>query len=662
MHKIEQTALKTYQNNLAYFQEKHPTLHSKLSALDLLLSDGRYPAQFDLEYKDNYFDIKELASGHYLYNENPQAFTTQQLSDFNLKKDHNVIESFYNYKFTPEALKKVETADALTMHATTAPIIHYCSENATAAMNMKQVNKFIFLGLGLAIHLPKMVKKVAAQTYFIVEDNLEIFRLSLFVTDYTNLFTNATAYFSIAENDQEFDASFNQFYLHAFIRNHYLKFSLFNDTYLSKVSRIQTAIVSRPEIVYPHELQLYKNVNVLKHLHENFSFLNLRQTAATNQLTTKPALVIGAGPSLKKELDWLSKHHQNFTLIVALAALKTLHSKNIKPDIVVQVDEKVIETEHLINSFDSLDFLTDSIFIFSASVPQILFDSFNPNTIFLTEDRTHYRKSDIYLESASVGENAYALALLFNFSDIYLLGLDFALDPESGQTHADEHQLSQKIDLNSNEHQSVASLRDSLLNIPGNFREQVPTTPLLYQSIPILNQFTTTYKSHAQQCFNLNDGALLEGIEPLKTSAITTNNAPLDKAQLHQEILEFLQSQMSIETNNKELLQRRTFIKQYKDFITIFETTKLVSSEKFVQHYSTLLQNILSVSHNELHEILLNYLLKSSTWIIDLFNTKELNNPKHHVKKMQKIVVLQLKKILDLYEESLENAIKDKTD
>ncbi|HFU74311.1 MAG TPA: hypothetical protein ENK65_02020 [Helicobacteraceae bacterium] len=275
MQEIEEKAITTYHNNLAYCQKEHPALASKLTALDMLLNDGRYPTQYDLEYKEGYFDVKELATGNYLYKDNPQHLTQKILTNIDYKKNSNVLETFYNLSFSDAALEKVEASDAFTVHATSAPIIHYCNSVVNPNMHMKHIYKHIILGTGLGLHLPELVAKVKAQTYFIVEENLELFRLSLFTCDYATIFSNSTLFFSVAENDSEFKASFDAFYLNAFVRNHYLKFSLFNDTHTGKIKQMQSAIVSRPEIAYSHEYLLFKHDLLLQRIPLNYAFLDL---------------------------------------------------------------------------------------------------------------------------------------------------------------------------------------------------------------------------------------------------------------------------------------------------------------------------------------------------------------------------------------------------
>jgi len=661
---IETLALQTYQNNMSYFQEHYKELHSKLSALDLLLNDGRYPAQYDLEYKDSYFDVKELASNHYLYSENPDLLTQKLLKEVNFKKDNNVVETFYNMSFNDSAMEKIKEGNGVTLHATTAPIIQYCNDNVSAQMQMKDIYKYMLIGTGLGIHFDAITDKVKANVYFIIEKSLELFRLSLFVTDYSKVFANKTLFFSVGESDAEFKITFDAFYLHAFIRNHYLKFTLFDARHSDIIQLIQTTIVSRPEIAYPHEYLLHKNIQILQRINKNYAFMDFTQKTEATPFSTKPLLIIAAGPSLKKEIEWLKDNHQRYVIVAAIAALKTLVKYDITPNIVIQIDEKIPETERLLQSFENFDFLKDVFFIFSASVPQMLFDTFDKRQIVLLEDRTRYKLNNAFLEAASVGECAYAIALILNAKEIYLLGLDLALDAKSGQTHSSDHHLGKTIDLSQNHNDnSVASLTDSLMYIKGNFREQVPTTPLLYQSIPILNKYTTTLKRSDQNVYNLNDGAYFDQTIALQAKDISKDKyPPLNVPTLQQEILDFFTNASQTKLTQEEVIsfsQRKAALAEMRRLIGIFNTTKVTSNEAFTQLYIDLLQQFLTSEVNEFKEIVTVYFLRIGAYVTDMFNTKELTNPKRHIKKMQKIVGVQLSKIIDTYEDALDKSMAE---
>ncbi len=68
---------------------------------------------------------------------------------------------------------------------------------------------------------------------------------------------------------------------------------------------------------------------------------------------------------------------------------------------------------------------------------------------------------------------------------------------------------------------------------------------------------------------------------------------------------------------------------------------------------------MLDSSKTELREIIFIYFMSVSTYITDLFNTKELSNTKKHTKKMKIIMITQIEKIIKTYESELLKVIEE---
>lgn len=326
----------------------------------------------------------------------------------------------------------------------------------------------------------------------------------------------------------------------------------------------------------------------------------------------------------------------------------------------VQIDEKVTEAVNLINSFDDFDFLTNSIFVFSASVPKILFDTFPKNKIYLIEDRTKYKLANTRLESASVGEVAYAISLIFNAKQTYLLGLDFALS-EDGSTHSKDHHGATSLDTsNVDEIQQSVSISETILNVKGNFVDSVPTTPLLSSSILVINRYTKNLKSDNQTVYNLSNGAYLEQTIPLSISDLQIESE-VDKKEIYSKLIKLFDTYSLKELSKEErqeLNKKWMQIKEFHLIIDNFQQNTPSNKDIFLQNYTLMIQSLLSSFDSELKEILTVYFLAIASYVADLFNTKELNNPKKHTKKMKSIIVIQLKRLMELYEKELQNIVE----
>ncbi len=520
MEDIEALVMQNYQENMLYFSNNYPALSNKLKALEILLGEGKYPQKYDLEFKEKYFDVIDLATGTFLYNTDSYKDAENRTNAINWKKDEHTIETFYRYNFDEKTVENAKKITANHTHATTAPIIDYCNKNLDSSLLMKKIYKFMFLGVGLGLDINKIAHKTDADVFLVIESDIELFRLSLFTCNYNEVFEKRVVFFAIAQNSEEFANTFLEFYDYAFIRNHYLKFSLFSAKDEIYIKTIQNNILTRPENCYSHAALLEKGARVFKKISKGYKFLSMLKKDESF-FNDKPVLVLGAGPSLGANKEWLKKYHKNFIIIAPFMTLRVLYPLGIAPDIIVHIDENDdVAIRDVALYQDKENFFDNSLFIFSASVSNIFFDTFEKESIYLLEDRTKYKLNDNYLEIASVGEGVYAIGLSLTSQDIYLLGIDLAVG-DDGATHSKVHASKGKVDvLQAKSITSESDIRKSVMEVKGNFRPIVNTIPLFEMSIRIMNLQTQKLKGQNQNVYNLNDGAYFNDTTPLKISEI----------------------------------------------------------------------------------------------------------------------------------------------
>jgi hypothetical protein len=429
---------------------------------------------------------------------------------------------------------------------------------------------------------------------------------------------------------------------------------MFSSAYTTKIDTIRGFIVTGSENAYTHELLLHKNNLVIERISKKYKFLDIRKKENESFFANKPVLVVAAGPSLETNINWLKTNQDKFVIMAALVTLKKLSLHNIIPDIVVHIDEGIPVATDIVNSFDNFDFLQESIFLCLSSVADVLIDVFPKEHVYMLEDRTHYKLKKSSLATASVGEFMYGVALSFNPTQTYLLGLDLALS-QTGATHASGHHPEEILDIQRKDDTDF-SLRESILHVKGNFRDIVQTTPLLNISIPILNRNTANLKSNKQIVYNLNDGAYFENTTPLHTQECKLTQT-FNKTKMHFQLIELFNTYASadFDTGETHALQARfRFIQDCYQNIADFETSALSSEDTFLYRYLTMISAIHNGNKDELREVFVVYFLTVAPIIVDFFNTKELKNQKKHIKKLKKIIVTQMMKILDTYNKSLQ--------
>lgn len=668
MQDIQERAIKSYEKNMHYFETNYPALHNKLLALDTLLNNQTIPQRYDLEYKDGYFDVIELESGALLYQQDSEQFSQKICDEISYKKSEHTFKSYRKTNYDKEAVEFIKKQNAYTQFNATAEIHEYYYRHTDDSMSMTQIEKFIFLGVGLGLHIPKIMKRFDVQIPLVIEDSVELFRLSLFTTDYAEAFSNATPFFSIAENKNEFHTKFNDFFQKAFFKNQYIKFSMFSSIYEDRIQEIRSLLITRPEATYSHERLLVKNHRVLDKIKKEYKFLNLEKKSEDTFFQEKPWLVLGAGPSLYDNAEWLLENHSKFIIIAAFTALNTLKRIGVRPDIAVQIDENDFTTSEMIEKLEDFSFLDKTLIFFSASVSKLLFDKFDKERVYLHEDRTKYKLSASTLVVASVGETIYTLALLYNASNIYILGIDLALG-DDGESHTPDHFKATTIKnspTQSNSHNGVDDFQLSgvTMRVKGNLRESVETTPLFALSIPVINYKTRHHKSPQQSIYNLSDGAFFDDMIPSRPESVPITKE-LDKESSFEELKAFFDGYSSRELQGKELdgiKCREAQIKDYYAILEIFKNSSHANKEIFLSSFVKLVHSI--TNHNcmfELHELLTVYFLRVAAHVDDFIYTKEINSSKKHLKKFKQFFLVNVEKIIKTYEDDLKKLSDNST-
>lgn len=654
---IEQQAIQTFQANYKYFAAHHPELYQKIEILQQAIEQNQYRENYTLEYVDGYFDVKALGNGQFLYGSDSDTHALKAAEDVSFKKSIAAIKTFYTFPYTQANIDDLDKLSIINSWMTgTAPLVQFANENIPVDSEMKKIHKFIFFGAGIGKHLEAIHKKIAAESYFIIEDNLELFRLSMFVTNYAELGRDAKLFFAVMSNVNSFKNSYNQFAEDLEVGNSYLKFHLLSEQYAPKIKQIQNFAVTKSHLLYPYNYLLHKNLQVSKGIFEHYNFLNISKPFENGLFAEKPLLFLAAGPSLKKQLLWVKEHQNAYVIVAVFMISATLEAAGIIPDIVIHVDENSLPVIATMQKMKNSDFLKESLFVLAASAPLEHFSEIaKKENTFLIEDRTRYKVEHGFIEFFSVGEVGYALSLIFGTKDIYLLGLDLAVDQKTGKTHSEGHETEDAVDIKKGEDgpEEVASLRDTLIPIRGNYEPKIYTTPLFDTSIFQLNYFTKLYKQDFQNVYNLGDGAYFNDTVVVQPSELQSE--PFDKKAHHKKIYALLK-QMSTddlsaqEKNNLDI--RKKELKKKAKIIERFSREPLKSVDAFEIVYKELCTALIRpvvLELKETPEIFLNYFQTVGSYIGDFINTKEIENSEVKVKALQSILSRQLYKILHAF-------------
>ena len=317
----------TFLANMAFLSEYDNELYHKVDELSCMIASGSYKEKYELEFitEDGDFDIYDVINDKYLYNRKPKKINSDLIRKSELDTNNsmfNISEYFFlkekvkidrNNRFNFNDLKELT---ALTLNDM-SEYSNLLKDNLEDKKKLKHINKFIFLGTLLGRHIPKIEKKINADLYLVLERNLEIFRLSLFTTDYSILAKKGVV-FSIMDNDQ-IEKSKIDFFLDKGFFYHYLIKTSSNGINIDKyLDNILTILNFHQVSSYDYNRFLYTYVNrTTNYIKEGYKILLLNKTKESNIFENIPILFIAGGPSLDEKIEWI-KNNQNKFFIVTI--------------------------------------------------------------------------------------------------------------------------------------------------------------------------------------------------------------------------------------------------------------------------------------------------------------------------------------------------------
>lgn len=201
--------------NIEFFQKFHPNIYFKLN---------------NLSSKQNF----TLVSSRYAQDNSTISLTNLQI----------IASKELAYQSNPLEIANTQALNALQKDSWV---------NFTDKDNTKQTNidKIICISNGLGYNLTQYNLRYDIKSMLIIEENLEIFRLSLFVTDYQELCQGKSISFCIEENDDSIrDMVLRFYYSHFFYNDSFKLAQFFNNSKMQYIisvlqENINEAVLNR---------------------------------------------------------------------------------------------------------------------------------------------------------------------------------------------------------------------------------------------------------------------------------------------------------------------------------------------------------------------------------------------------------------------------------
>lgn len=611
LEEIQQTLQEIFLSNLEYFKTNHNHLYQKIINFEKLNIEN-----YSIEFVDNHFELINIHTHEKFYKKDPFIDAKNRINNFDISNAFALIK-----------LEKYEKRNHYENEINAYEFINdYIKEFGNESKI--DIKKFVFIGTLLGVHLNDFHNFLENDVYLIIEENIEIFKLSMFMTDYETLSKDSKLFFIINEPEDNFNIIIEKFLSYKSEFNNLIHFELAHETNNHLVNKLSLIFTQSSEMRYPFSEYLLslkrgfnyfsKSENKIINLSKNNDFLN-----------DKKVIFLGAGVSLAKNLEWLYLNRNNFIIVASSAVLKHLQILDIYPDIIILIDG---QKDCMMNQFKvNKSFYENSIILASIKIDEELFDNLENKNCFFMQNSLELFDNYGYLTGVTVGDIGINILNKLGTKELYLLGVDASIDSKTGKTHIGTHQSSRKVDLNNIDSEAV-HFKKSIIYVKGNFQKEVPT---FLEYCDMIENIDLQIEHLNMKIFNLSDGAYFRNTIPLQPKDFdNTQIKEINKIEFRNNFFENLKNISKTSLNEKD---KKDILKEKKILIKL-------QNMKTNAYY----KEFLNIKRNFEHSIIINILDKYFNLMNPYFNfisSSEIAN--EIMKKHLKIILNEFNTIYD---------------
>lgn len=335
---------------------------------------------------------------------------------------------------------------------------------------------YIVYGLGMAHHIKELKKRASNKSFiFVIEKNMDIVSTYLKNEDFSDICFGNIVFFFGSEQD--------------IIANISTKIFAFNTLPLS---------INIENIIIPFYSKLYgkwiedMNKRILDLFRHSFFYLgndiedtiigiennfkNIKELIKSSSIqcvkdkyNNVPVIIVGAGPSLDKNIEELKKAKGKALIFATDAVISTLKKHDIIPDIIVSIERILLTYE----KFYKDNYIDDKIvFVGPPVVRKEIFEKLKNNKKLICLKKGEkinewigkdILKEDRFIEmGTSCSHIAFSFAKYVGANPIVLIGQDLAFTKE-GVTHSSDVEVKEKVETNEEDLIFVRGIDGSML-------------------------------------------------------------------------------------------------------------------------------------------------------------------------------------------------------
>lgn len=559
--------------NLKFLQDNHKKTFEKVNKLTYEIENNIYEERYALEFKqEGYFDILDLKTNKFLYgfNSYTEAEKRKEIVDFSSKHSLNLL------RVDPKDNKLA----LMTTLGELNPLVNFMNSIIDFKnITFSKIFKFVFIGVGAGIHINEIYKKIDSMNTLIIEPNLEIFRLSMFLLDYSTFEKNNKKLFlSVADDAFQREYVISKFDRHHNYMNYNIKYHLFSLEQEYILQEMIDFFSHNFSLSFSYNATLQVVARTIKIISLKHKFLKKSLLFNNPILKNKKVLIVSAGPSIDERIDWIYENQDKFIIVCVDIILKKLEKNNIVPDIVVSIDPS-----HLVaNFFDTQnkEFLKNSAIIFLTQQHDDVLEKVKDLNIYFSQVLPVSEEPEYYFSVPNVGTFSFAISLFLGANELYLVGSDAAFNQKTGSRYAKDNSRTVMDKLQPSKKNSKGISDEDILEVKGNLKNSVKTNRELYRFKKDYELFIFDYKKTNTReftAYNLSNGAYIEGLIPLNPKDIDTKKIP--KKSFNKSILE----KVTITIDNLNLKKDSNLLLAIIQKVKKFQKIDYKTKDEFLQ-------------------------------------------------------------------------------
>ncbi|MGN1281050.1 MAG: 6-hydroxymethylpterin diphosphokinase MptE-like protein [Succinivibrio sp.] len=471
----------------------------------------------------------------------------------------------------------------------------------------------MFLGLGLGYSLAYLYERVEVANIVIVEPDLDVFYASLHAFDWENLlnflFENKYGiHLMLGQTPVQFTIDLVKFYER---HGRFLSGSWLGIVhYVSKDIKAIADITMR-DIDSVHSAMgffddhLFGSSHACHAILDRKAFVN-RHATLDKKLAKAPVFIIGSGPSLDHDIQFIRKNQDKAIIIACGTAIDSLYHAGIKPDFYA-CTERTPEILQALSVIPDKSFYDDIVLLTGDVIHPNTTSMFKHTAIFGKIDEPFYKYGlarlkqfrfvdFVQLMNPLVGNMGVAGALFLGFKNLYLFGIDNGRKVGSASIHSELTSLYKKHNCSD----SGGNYTTKMIR-KGNFGGEVETGVFFELSARNIGYNLSMLANAGKEikCYNCSDGLYIDNTIPVHSEDLNFDRfKDIDKNELRRFMYE--EKTRVVDASREEI--ENMFL--YDGFVAVVDNIKKVLKEKpktrleTIQHMETVSELLYTLQGN----------------------------------------------------------------